>query len=1071
MKSCLVALGSVCALAAFGRTLVWDGGASGDLSDAVWLFEGATVSPEAGDRLVLGAAGAFTNDRNELLLSGIDVTVGGVSLSGAKMVTLAGDGSGLVATGAGEVDVNLPIACGPEAGEVRIDAVANVTLTMSGILSGAAKIVVGSPGTVHFKGENTFTGNLLVSNGVFHAWSDAAFGTADGKTDFDVRRAEVQFHGIETSEALTFTTAQNSKWVRFLENTTNVFHTHVTDTYMANWEFQKNSRTVFNKGFHTLTWGGNFKEGAHVETCGDDSGSNLGRLFDNYMYSTDIPARGSWAHFYFGAKFRFGNSSRGGWINTRFTMKAGVEDAFYFPNPPSDLWPTYGTAPTIRFNGAGSFDLNGFSQHMRDIFTTTQTDAVISNSSPTRATLHLLQDTETATSTTYPGRFAGNLTVSLEGPKPLVVSGTATPDVAFSLDNGASLTVNSANWGGTNFVVRGGSALVLSGAAVSEDTAIDLADGEFLSTVSISGTKTVSALSINGTACGSGEWGPVGSGAENEDEHLTGEGMFVVRGGSEPVGTGKWIGQGSDEKFSTVENWEGGLPSPADATLTFADAGSRALLVRNFSAVGVVFDTPSSSPNFEVAADSGRPNARLGIGTGGIAVSDRQDGVARTNVVSADVSLESAAMIWNIAGAANVLELKGSVSSAVSKTAVTRKGAGTLVLSGDSDFVGSVEIVSGKMKVFGGALGADGNAILSRVTDADGNVDFAFAGGTHGQNFTFERYRSFTHEVRFLSGSTNVMSGLVKLDSDRDLRPTFEADSVTFFKGGIQSTRLYDYEFFMQLRAASQIVFVGQPLVVDTTRVANFYAPNGTVGRRSVIVFDADDCRSKAGIDFSDGIDVRFDRDWVFKTNTFATSLQLSSNNALHPTVDLNGHDQGFGDVYDASNKGGFAASAKAVITSAASAVLHAFQNTADTLSWKPAFQGGAGLEKSGVKTLLLAGVSSTTGTLAVAGGVLGFTGDGAWPNASAISVSGGELDVDRAGRLPAKGLAIRLSGGKLNLGAGVRLRTKDLQVADLEGNLVPCEPGRYTSANLGEYLSGEGEIVVGGGGLMLIFR
>ena len=149
-------------------------------------------------------------------------------------------------------------------------------------------------------------------------------------------------------------------------------------------------------------------------------------------------------------------------------------------------------------------------------------------------------------------------------------------------------------------------------------------------------------------------------------------------------------------------------------------------------------------------------------------------------------------------------------------------------------------------------------------------------------------------------------------------------------------------------------------------------------------------------------------------------------------------------------------------------ATLHVFQNTKDAPEWYPIFEGAASLEKSGTNVLRLAGISTTTGTLAVANGTLGFAGSGSWARATALSVSGGVLDVDAAGRLGDLS-EVRLSGGKLRVASGVRLKTKNLFLSDGAGGFDHAPGGVYTAASLPKYIDGEGALKVSGCGMMLI--
>ena len=1068
MKNTAVAVFAAClAFSVSARTLTWSGGASGDLASASWSDGSSLVSPEPGDDLVLGTAGDFSNDVADLSVGSLSVTAADVSLSGSHGIAIA-DGGSISVSGAGAVSFDLPLALGTDpSAEVRVDVMQGATATFENVISGPAKIVFGQKGVVHFKGDNTFTGRLDVTNGTFHVWSDGAFGTTAGATYFngpvraDSGKATVRFHGVTTAEPLYFRSKGGADEVYIEAGTTNVFLSFVDDSYYMYWQLMENSCTVFSNGFKTATFGPRFYGKAELVFAGNATS----RFYDNY--TTSSATSSSRATMRVAAPLRAGNASRGCFIQSNLWMIFDVDDAMYFPNPTSDEWPAQPLAPQIWFNAAGGVDLNGHGQKILHLRDSTQTSAVITNSAATRATLHLMQTSSTGTATSYPGKFGGALTLSLEGPKPLTVSGPSTPDVHVELSGGAALTISSATWAGTNFVVSGGSTLTVASAdSLSSNAVVRVTDdGETISHIALSGVQQVAGVFVNGVELAAGEWGAVGSGAENEDEHFTGSGTILIAVG-ESESTGVWIGGGADALSTTAANWEGGVPVSGTLPLTFAQGGTEAQLVRDLTGTGVTFDTPSSIPSFTVAAAPTAPTARLGIGSDGVTMSNRNDGVARTFTVSSGVKLESASQAWRLQGSANVLKLEGPISASVGSVSIARSGTGSLYMTGTNTFAGSMTFNGGTNVFYGGALGAAGNTVTLRGEGTSGT--YVFMGGVHDQNITITRYNTNGRDLRFPSNATNFFTRLFTIGNTGDFKPVFYPGSRTVFSGGIQEKGVYDIQMYFILRSGSLLEVTNGSIEVSTSRVAQFY--NSDSSGSAQIVLDAEDCRSKIGFAFADAVNVRFDRDWVFKTNTIASPLFLQSVNARHPALDLNGHDQGVGDARDSAFTAVwcYSHSRQARISSATPATLHVFQNTKDAPEWCPIFEGAASLEKSGTNVLRLAGISTTTGTLSVANGTLGFTGSGSWAKATGVSVAGGVFDVDSATRLG--GLSeVRLSGGKLRIASGVRLKAKDLYVGDGAGGFVHAAGGVYDAANLPELIDGGGSLKVSGSGFVMI--
>ena len=1069
-KFAIAAVAAGFAVLSSARTLVWNGGSSGDLSSASWSAGGAgLVAPEAGDDLEVGTAGSFSCDVADLSVGSFSVTAAGVSISGSHGIAIA-SGSSLSVSGAGAVSFDLPLVLGSDpSGEVRVDVMQGAEATFLGAISGSSKIVFGHKGVVHFKGSNTFTGRLDVTNGTFHVWSDGAFGTTDGATYFngparlDSGKAQVRFHGVTTAEPLHFRSKGNQDEVYVESGTTNVFRGFVDDSYYMYWQLMEDSCTVFSNGFKTATFGPRFYGRSELVFAGDAAS----RFYENYTASSATAS--SRATMRVAAPLRAGYAVRGCFMQNGMRMTFDVDDAMYFPNPTSDEWPAQPVAPQIRFEGSGVFDLNGYDQHCLHFYTSNQSSSIVTNSAVARATLHLMQSYETGTATSYSGKFGGALTLSLEGPKPLTLSGPSTPDVRVALSGGASLTIASAAWEGTNFVVSGGSTLAVSSSdALSSNAVVRVEDdGDAISHFALSGVQQMAGVFVNGVELAAGEWGAVGSGAANEDEHFTGSGTVLISVG-ESESTGVWTGGGADALSTTPANWEGGAPVSGTIALTFAQGGTEARLARDLTGTGVTFDTPPSIPSFTVAAAQDAPTARLGVGSDGVTMVDRNDGTPRTYAVSAGMKLEASPQRWNLAGRANKLLLEGPVSATVGSVSITRNGAGSLYMTGTNTFAGSMTFNGGTNVFYGGALGAAGNSITLQG-DASMSATYMFMGGVHDQNITATRYNSSGRSLHFAPNATNFFTRLFTIGNTADFFAEFGAGSRTVFSGGISEKGLYDIQLYVRMRAGACMEVRDCPIEVSTSRAAQFYNLDSGAAQ---IVLDAEDCRSKTGFAFADAVNVRFDRDWVFKTNTIASPLFLQSVNARHPSLDLNGHDQGVGDARDANFTATwcYTHSRNSRIKSATPATLHVFQNTKDAPEWHPIFEGAASLEKSGTNVLRLAGISTTTGTLAVANGTLGFAGSGSWARASALSVSGGVLDVDAAGRLG--DLAeVRLSGGKLRIASGVTLKTQVLYLPDGAGGFAKAAGGLYSAERLPAYVEGGGFLKVRSRGVVVIFQ
>ena len=528
-----------------------------------------------------------------------------------------------------------------------------------------------------------------------------------------------------------------------------------------------------------------------------------------------------------------------------------------------------------------------------------------------------------------------------------------------------------------------------------------------------------------------------------------------------------WTGAGEDEKTTTAENWEGGvLPLKGDA-LTFAAGGNRASLAKDLVASGVVF-TASAPRTFEIAPDESAPTATLGIHAGGVSFNGA---VAQTNVISAPVAVLDDKMSVDLgANAANRLALTGTVACRDTADITVRANGGSLSLSGENAFSGTMKLTTGGSYDF---IGSGALAGLTSLTiDASDTIakNLRFRGGTHAAAVNLRhRTASGTSRPAVTFSGTNVLTGAWYAHDDWwTLTLTASTASRTVFEGGFkadgQSLRLY-------LNPNATVVITNTPFATAPSRGYAFHSNLASDG----IVEDwvpgtLPESQGEKGLGLAGGITFKTMVDGALRDHPlYMTTPGWSGAGA--PTLDLCGHDQSVGRL-DASKHDDCDHDPRGIIRSDAAATLTVRQSGgAAATTWQPRFLGGVSLVKDGADELVLAGVNSTTGRLEVAAGRLSFSGNGCWTNASAVVVSGGTLAVDAKSRLPKKAKSYVLSGGTLDLSAGVALRAVDVQVSDGAGGLRSLPAGVYTSANLPDCISGEGSLTACGGGVVLIVR
>ena len=339
--------------------------------------------------------------------------------------------------------------------------------------------------------------------------------------------------------------------------------------------------------------------------------------------------------------------------------------------------------------------------------------------------------------------------------------------------------------------------------------------------------------------------------------------------------------------------------------------------------------------------------------------------------------------------------------------------------------------------------------------------------------------------LKGLANKTNVFNGCYSMAYDGHAALKGEAGTHYIFRGGITKPRGYLYvQSDMTVELTPMAMNVGALQLYDGATLTLAVA-NNDVGSNNLQM----------------GAGQRLRTTVPYALNGIKTFLNMNIGNSGMTTFDLCGNDQSVTYV-----KGG----PYSVVTSGVHAVLHTTTDSdyADhngRYTWSQTayhggvptnyvnFAGGVSLQVDGKGYLRLAGYSSTTGMLVVAGGGLvemaasqvyppdGKTYKGAWTNASAVVVRNGTLDVQHSQAFgPETVVKFEGTNGTIQLDAGVVLK-----VAGLEIDGVPMSGGTYggplsraqrkptvvAGGETGYRFSGTGMLLVPGGGVTIIFR
>ncbi|MBQ2629883.1 MAG: hypothetical protein IJG13_09425 [Kiritimatiellae bacterium] len=556
-----VAVSCVRLVGAAPLTLTWNGGAAGNLSDETWSGgEAGHLSPQNGDTLVFSTGGTFTSDIAGLQVAALNFSSSSaVTISGSEKITVLCGGQ-VRSTGSGTVKILSPIQAGETAGAAVTFADVGSKdnpLNINGNISGAAPIGVGAAnGTVEFRGTNTFTGKLSVTNGFFNAvgkdslglgTEEAYFvtGTGNGRakitlTGVTVRMPVRESPGNQSGE-ITFAYLAASPTTTFMENVV------VNSDGSPQWMVNNWANVVFNKKLSvSKDWQGQISTGGKMEIKGEGStvrgyimslvGSNATYAY-NGLLIVHVPLTlatvTDWGSYGMGFYKDFG------------VLRLMVADAF--PNARAD----YGWNP-LRFNKNNQgvtakgnvLDLNGYSQTFACIRDDAKETSNIIKSDSKACVLRLKQSWSTVKpGTTQPGNdfygeIRGKVSVSIEGSDPCFFGGPNTSTGYFSLTNGATAGFTSTGvWKGTNYVVSAGSTLVVSNtAALLANSVITMADAPEQATKSClllgDGSYSARSMTIDGQLLYKGTWGSSQSDAKYVDDvHFKGPGTLTLSKG------------------------------------------------------------------------------------------------------------------------------------------------------------------------------------------------------------------------------------------------------------------------------------------------------------------------------------------------------------------------------------------------------------------------------------------------------------------------------------------------------------------------------------------------------------
>ena len=506
-------------------------------------------------------------------------------------------------------------------------------------------------------------------------------------------------------------------------------------------------------------------------------------------------------------------------------------------------------------------------------------------------------------------------------------------------------------------------------------------------------------------------------------------------------------GGGADVRTSLADNWSGNTVPALDdglTAVTFAAGGSEAAVTDPLFVNGILFDASGAFTLRSAAVSAG-----VKLQGGGISSAQPASGT-RDYTVSAPIGVE-VDQTWDVA-TGTTLTLSGQLAGEIPTTKLLRTGGGTFKFSGVDDFTGELILSNGSSRVSGNGLGHTNAGSVAICDYPQGSTSVSFTDAIVNKPVLFAPDPTATvyGGVSLLAFyGTNTFTAPITLSGNYVRFRVANGAECRFAGGMVMAANAERYPVLKSVED-SRVSGTGWFVVTNTALdVTGWWQESANA------VFAVSGNKFfKDGIHLASNSKLRIAVD-----DAVASSFRLSFTGTA--TLDLDGHALDVGGYRDFTASDG----GSPRVTSAKAAALKV--STTGTVNCWARFEEAAGLCKAGTGTFVLQRASSTTGTLEVAAGTVSFGTGGGWSAGREVKIGAtGRIAVSRSGTL-AREAAVRVAaGGKIELAAGVAEHVTELWIDGVQQN-----PGSYTAAKVSSVFVGEGTLLVGDVGTMVIFR